>query len=380
MKERTLWLSSTMVASVFALVACDGGALGDAPGAAGIGTILPGASGTGTTPFAGTTSTSTDGLGGTSPVGTGGQSSSGTGSSAGGSSQMTPCTDEQHPDHPDKACSIWKEWDQGKSDADKNCNADWLTGAGYCLKSCGKCTPGPVTNSGGGTSASAGAGPGGPTTGSGPTLPDVNSGQVYWASRYWDCCKTHCAWHGMPSCGADGKSRDGGGSACAGGSAYACYDEAPRAVSANVSYGYVAVPNPSCGTCYHLQFTGTGQHNPNDPGSKALAGKHMIVKVTNTGGDVAGNQFDLMIPGGGVGINPDTCKKQWNVSDLGPAHGGFLTACTGSYEEKKSCVRQKCSVIPEGDARNGCLWFVDWYQAADNPNFRWEPIACPSDM
>jgi hypothetical protein len=87
-----------------------------------------------------------------------------------------------------------------------------------------------------------------------------------------------------------------------------------------------------------------------------------------------------MIPGGGVGLNPNTCKQQWNANDLGPASGGFLAGCSGSYEQKKACVKEKCSVIPAGDARNGCLWFVDWYQAADNPNFRYEPIACPSDM
>jgi hypothetical protein len=276
-------------------------------------------------------------------------------------------------------CSIWKEWDatKGPNEA-KDCDAAWLTGAGYCLESCGKCSS---SSGSGGSMGSGGSASGGSSgLGPGPKLPDVKGDKVYWASRYWDCCKPHCAWHGMPSCGADGKSQNGGDSACSGGSAYACYDEAPRAVGDNVSYGYIAVPNPSCGTCYHLQFTGTGQHNANDPGSKALAGKHMIVKVTNTGGDVAGNQFDLMIPGGGVGLNPNTCKQQWNASDLGPTSGGFLTGCSGSYEQKKACVRQKCSVIPEGDARNGCLWFVDWYQAADNPNFRYESIACPSDM
>jgi hypothetical protein len=105
----------------------------------------------------------------------------------------------------------------------------------------------------------------------------------------------------------------------------------------------------------------------------------MIVKVTNTGGDVAGNQFDLMVPGGGVGLF-DACSKQWGTKDLGSQYGGFLTSCPGSYEEKKKCVREKCSVIPAGDARNGCLWYVDWFQGADNPNFRYEPIACPSDM
>lgn len=369
MHQRKIWIGSTMLASMLALVACDGGPAD--PGAAG----ALAASGAGPAVVAGSS-----GGGGSAGLpggaGSNGSSSAGTSASAGSGNGTMACTNQQHPDHMDKPCSIWKEWDAEKAPSDANCNAEWLTGSGYCLQSCGKCSAVSGGGNGGGGSSS------GPGTGlgPGPDLPDVSSGDVYWASRYWDCCKPHCAWHGMPSCGADGTSHDGGDSACNGGSAYACYDEAPRAVGDNVSYGYVAVPNPSCGTCYHLQFTGTGQHSASDPGSQAIAGKHMIVKVTNTGGDVAGNQFDLMIPGGGVGLNPDTCKQQWNVSDLGPMYGGFLTGCSGSHEERKACVREKCSLIPAGDARNGCLWFVDWFQAADNPNFRYEPIDCPSDM
>jgi hypothetical protein len=293
-------------------------------------------------------------------------------------------------------CSIWPTWDAQKGATEpKDCDADWLTGSGYCLASCGQCALGTAGSSGGG--ASAGGASGGGASGSGGTggssagssgsgpvsgLPDLDDGAVYWASRYWDCCKPHCAWFGMPSCGSDGVSSNDGDSACAGGPAYACYNQAPRAVSADLSYGHVAVPNPSCGSCYHLQFTGTGEHNQGDVGSQAIAGKHMIVKVTNTGGDVAGNQFDLMIPGGGVGINPNTCSAQWGVSsgDLGPAAGGFLTNCAGDHSQKKECVRQKCALVPAGDARDGCLWFVDWLEVADNPNFRYEPIDCPPGL
>jgi hypothetical protein len=292
----------------------------------------------------------------------------------------------------DKECSIWAEWDATKGPGEpKDCDAEWLTGEGYCLESCGKCESGGGsggessggTNSGGsGNTGNTGNTGSGGSLGPGPDLPDINDGDVYWASRYWDCCKPHCAWQGMPSCGADGVSSDGGDSACGGGSAYACYNQAPRAVGDNVSYGYVAVPNPSCGTCYHIQFTGTGQHNQGDPGSVAISGKHMIVKVINTGGDVGGNQFDLMIPGGGVGINPNTCPDQWDADAgaLGPPSGGFLAACAGDYNQKKQCVRDKCNLIPAGDARDGCFWFVDWMQIADNPQFRYDPIECPSDF
>jgi glycosyl hydrolase family 45 len=326
--------------------------------------------------------------GGMSTVGVGGQQSN----SAGAGGMAPACTNKQVPgEHEKESCSIWPEWDATKGPGEaKDCDASWLTGAGYCLESCGKCKPssgsgGSSSSSTGGSGSGSGTGGGFSTgLGPGPALPTINtSNKLMWASRYWDCCKPHCSTNGnIKSCGSDGVSQNGGSSACAGGSAYACYSQAPRAIGDNVSYGHVAVPNPSCGTCYHLQFAGTGQHNANDPGSKNLAGKHMIVKVTNTGGDVAGNQFDLMIPGGGVGQNPNTCPTQWKMSasDMGSMYGGFLSACTGSYDAKKACVREKCMKLPEGDARKGCIWFVDWYQAADNPQFRYESIACPSDI
>ena len=103
----------------------------------------------------------------------------------------------------------------------------------------------------------------------------------------------------------------------------------------------------------------------------------MIVKVTNTGSDVAGNQFDLMIPGGGVGLF-NACSRQWGSDDLGAQYGGFLSACTtGTHAEKKECVRQRCNTVPAGSARDGCLWFVDWFEIADNPNFTSEATNCP---
>jgi len=310
--------------------------------------------------------------------GAGGMSTSG----GTGGAAPPPCTDKQNPDHVGEPCSIWPEYDAGKpAGMAKDCDAAWLTGAGYCLESCGKCRS---SNGSGGSSGMGAAGGFSTGLGPGPALPDINtSNKVMWASRYWDCCKPHCSTNGnIKSCGSDGVSQNGSGSACSGGSAYACYNQAPRAIGDNVSYGHVAVPNPRCGICYHLQFTGTGQFNANDPGSKALAGKHMIVQVTNTGGDVAGNQFDMMIPGGGVGQNANTCPNQWKLSssELGPVQGGFLTGCTGTYSAKRDCVRQKCMLLPDGDLRKGCIWFVDWYAAADNPNFRYEEIQCPSGI
>ena len=390
------FFSLTVLGALFVLPlsSCDSGLINQ-DGASGSTFTVAGAraiAGSAGTPVSasGGQSTALGGAGGvggfTTPTTTGGFSSGGVGptSGSGGSGGAAkPCTDIQipDPDHANDPCSIWPEYDAANPPGTaKNCDASWLTGANYCLKSCGKCSDGSAGNGAGGGSGgsySTGLGPG-------PVQPEVPaSNKTMWASRYWDCCKPHCSTNGnIKSCGADGVSQNGGGSACSGGSAYTCYSQAPRAIGDNVAYGYVAVPNPQCGKCYNLQFLGTGQHNANDPGSKTLAGKHMIVKVTNTGGDVAGNQFDLMIPGGGVGQNQNTCPQQWKVSasDLGPAQGGFLTGCTGGYQAKKDCVRQKCMLLPDGDLRKGCIWFVDWYGAADNPQFRFADINCPSDI
>ena len=211
---------------------------------------------------------------------------------------------------------------------------------------------------------------------SGENLPNVTGGQGF-ATRYWDCCQPACATNGGHKCSQDGVTQTGdNSSACTGGGAFACYDDAPRAISNCLSYGHVAKANPNCGGCYRIQFTGEGYYNANDPGSKLIKGKQMIVKVSNTGSDVAGNQFDLMIPGGGVGLF-NACSRQWGTNDLGAQYGGFLTNCTGAYSEKKECVRQNCNKIPAGPARDGCLWFVDWLQAADDPNFTSQAVNCP---
>jgi len=264
------------------------------------------------------------------------------------------------PTWPDATCDNW-------ATETTECSAAWF--AEYCDVSCGRCVPEGGAGSGGSGGATA-------VDCSGEGLPNVTGGDGF-ATRYWDCCQPHCAQFDGHRCGQDGTSSTGDmNSACSGGGSFACYDEAPRAISDCLSYGHFAKSNPNCGGCYRIQFTGEGQHNVNDPGSKLIKGKQMVVKVTNTGGDVAGNQFDLMIPGGGVG-QFNACSRQWGTSDLGAQYGGFLTECTGSHAAKKECVRQECMKIPSGPAREGCIWFVDWFQVADNPNFTSQSTSCP---
>ena len=213
--------------------------------------------------------------------------------------------------------------------------------------------------------------------------PITSGGQNAWASRYWDCCKPACGWTGntggktpIKSCSMSNQplsSYDGKNACESGGSAYMCWNGAPWQVGPNLSYGYVAASgsNYSCGRCYQLQFTGSGHNGQQN----SLNGKMMIVQVINNGG-VAGDQFDLLIPGGGVGAL-NGCANQWGVSnsDLGAQYGGFLAGCNGST----SCVQQKCQTIfgNKPDLLAGCNWFLGWFGAADNPNMVVKEIACP---
>jgi Glycosyl hydrolase family 45/ShK domain-like len=280
-------------------------------------------------------------------------------SSGGAVAAPEPCEDTPapfDPEWPEATCESW-------AFEAAACGEDWFQN--YCDVSCGRCIP------------DDGSGPPMPPDCSGENLPNVSGGAGF-ATRYWDCCQPACAQNGGHKCSQDGVTQTGdNSSACVGGGAFACYDDAPRAISNCLSYGHVAKANPNCGGCFRIQFTGTGNSNANDIGSKLIQGKQMIVKVTNTGSDVAGNQFDLMIPGGGVGLF-NACSRQWNTDDLGAQYGGFLSACTtGTHAEKKECVRQRCMNIPAGSARDGCLWFVDWFEIADNPNFTSEATNCP---
>lgn len=117
----------------------------------------------------------------------------------------------------------------------------------------------------------------------------------------------------------------------------------------------------------------------------------MIVQATNIGYDVAGGQLDVLIPGGGVGAF-NACSSQWGVSDdeLGAQYGGFLSACkdqlgyNASKESYKSCVAQRCDSVfgQRGltELYEGCMWFVNWYEAADNPSLKYYEVACPDDL
>ncbi len=241
----------------------------------------------------------------------------------------------------------------------------------------------------GGTTGTAGTTGMAGTTGTGgnePMPPPITSGGMNaWASRYWDCCKPACGWTGntggrqpIKSCNMQNQTLGSytDRNACeSGGTAFMCWNGAPWQVGPNLSYGYVAASgsNYSCGRCYQLQFNGSGHNGL----SNNLNGKMMIVQVINNGG-VAQDQFDLLIPGGGVGAL-NACSNQWGTSDLGATYGGFLANCSGDTNAKKSCVLNKCMQVfgNKADLMAGCNWFVNWFEVADNPNLVAKEIACP---
>lgn len=281
-----------------------------------------------------------------------------TGPDGSGGAPPEVCEDKAPPPDPEWPGATCESW---RFEANA-CDEPWFSE--YCDATCERCVP-----EGGSTVPKA------PDC-SGENLPNVTGGEGH-TTRYWDCCQTHCAQQTGHKCSADGVSSTGDNtSSCNGGGSFACYDEAPRAISKCLAYGHIAKASPNCGACYRIQFTGQGNSNPNDIGSKLIQGKQMIVKVTNTGSDVGGSQFDLMVPGGGVG-KFNACSNQWGTNDLGEQYGGFLSSCSGTHAQKKACVRQKCMNIPAGGARDGCLWFVDWFEVADNPKFTSTQTNCP---
>ena len=347
-----------------------------------------------TTPVTGTT-TSGPSTQATGTPGTTTTTTSGTSTGAGGAATTgaVTCSDVAPDDR--ETCATWAEWGE--------CGAEWL--ADFCHMSCGRCpsdtSAASTQTTGGGatstsTSTSSDTSATSSTTGAlGNDNPwgNVEGGQNGWASRYWDCCKPSCGWSANasnPVNSCDVSDNDVGvndmrSNACTGGGDYTCHSMAPWAYSTEVSFGFAAINGVSCGQCFHVQFTGTSSNGGNGPGAAAIANKHMIVMATNIGGIQQG-QFDLLIPGGGVG-DFDGCSTQWGVSSdqLGARFGGFLSACPGEdLNQRKSCVRDKCESVfgSRGltELYAGCMWFVDWFQAADNPDFRYTQVDCPQEL
>jgi len=192
-------------------------------------------------------------------------------------------------------------------------------------------------------------------------------------TRYWDCCKESCSWAAnvgsgnqspVASCAIDGVTviNDNTASGCNGGTAYTCSNNQPWVGANNISYGFVAANfadeslNEMCCTCLKLTFT-----------SAPISGQVMYVQVTNTGSDVSSDQFDIQMPGGGVGIF-NGCQSQWGAPSTGwgAQYGGISS-------------QSQCSELPT-QLRPGCNWRFGWFQDANNPNVNYEVVTCPSEL
>jgi len=245
-------------------------------------------------------------------------------------------------------------------------------------------------------SSSSGGGGGNADTGT----PNGGKSGSGWASRYWDGCKPSCGWSGnaggnpTKSCGNDGitkLSNDARNKCMDGGDAHTCYSQAPWSVTDNVAYGFAAShTNGDCGKCFRLTFKGTSQHAANSNALSHIKNKIMVVKISNIGGDVQGNQFDLMIPGGGLGAYDGfTMQTGVNGSVLTSSerYGGFVTDCgganngSGSLSTLQDCVKNKCtSAFTNGDLKAGCNFYADWAGAANNPQFDFVEVSCPAAL
>lgn len=219
------------------------------------------------------------------------------------------------------------------------------------------------------------------------------------ASRYWDCCKPSCSWTENAGSGNEAKQCDkdmnliqdhSSKSMCEGGPATTCLSQIPFVMSGcdDIGFAFAAVPgnSQSCGKCYLLEFTGQGKYETKK-NHQLLANKKLIVMASNIGYDVSNNQFDVMIPGGGVGIF-NGCNDILGTN-LGKTYGGLLSDCEEQvgysdseeniYTKRKECLTNKCKDIFSSNtkAKQGCLFLADFLEAAGNPLHNFKEIECP---
>ena len=221
------------------------------------------------------------------------------------------------------------------------------------------------------------------------------------ATRYWDCCKPSCSWTENAGAGNEARECDSSmnlisdhsaKSMCDGGPSTTCLSQMPQVVSDNLAYAFAAAPGNGpnvCGKCFELTFTGQGKYETQVNHQK-IAGKKLIVMASNIGYDVAGGQFDVMIPGGGVGLF-NGCAAIIG-SSLGKQYGGLLSDCeeevgwNGSgddiYMKRKSCLQNKCTQEfgAKPQVQQGCLFLANWMEAAGNPTVDYTEVACPDSL
>lgn len=222
-----------------------------------------------------------------------------------------------------------------------------------------------------------------------------------WATRYWDCCKPSCSWTENAGRGNEAKMCSASGnkisnanetSICNGGVAATCTSQIPIIVNDNLAYAFAAVPasnGGACGKCFMLTFDGTGKYETKAP-QQSLKGKKLVVMASNVGTDVSQGQFDIMIPGGGVGIFNGCSAFGWGSQ--GQQYGGLLSDCetevgysksgTALTNARKQCLTNKCNTVfsKDSQAKQGCLFLANWMNAAGNPNHTYQEVECPAAL
>ena len=223
------------------------------------------------------------------------------------------------------------------------------------------------------------------------------------ASRYWDCCKPSCSWTENAGKGNEARECDVNQkvltdktttSICDSGTSYTCLSQYPFTLNGcdNIGFAFAAVPGDTkvCGRCFELTFTGEGKYETKLNHQK-LKGKKLIVMASNIGYDVDGGQFDVMIPGGGVGIF-NGCANLFDTSNLGAQYGGLLSDCETSvgydgtdediYKKRKECLVKKCATVfaKKASAKMGCLFLANFMEAAGNPLHTFKEVNCPEEL
>ncbi len=193
-------------------------------------------------------------------------------------------------------------------------------------------------------------------------------------TRYFDCCLPSCSYPSkadysslLKSAKSDGTSGNANGpSGCITTSKDASFTDSkqvPIAIDDSHSIGFVATGSLNgktekdlCCSCILLTFT-----------SGPVIGKTMTVQVTNTGGDLNSDHFDIAIPGAGAGIFQNGCVNQYGGNfNYGAQYGGINN-------------RNDCNNLPFPQ-QAGCKWRFDWFLNADNPSVIYKSIECPSSI
>ena len=238
-------------------------------------------------------------------------------------------------------------------------------------------------------------------TGSCPAFKFVSGGLSGsgFASRYWDCCKPSCSWSSNAGNGNEARQCDrsmnlisdyNAASMCDGGPSTTCLSQIPFVLDGcpEVGYAFGAVPGAGpnvCGRCFLVEFTGQGKYETKK-NHQMLKGKKLVVMASNIGYDVAGGQFDVMIPGGGVGLF-NGCASIFGSGNMGAQYGGLLSDCENEvgwggddntiYTRRKECLEKKCKNFSNNaQAQEGCLFLANFLEAAGNPLHTFREVEC----